>query len=81
MSDDSYRGLARDLRPPAAPTARMGKVLRVEPLRVLVGGNAQEEGALLRNASLGELKVGDGVLCWPIEEEQRYILLCRVVGT
>lgn len=50
--------------------------------KVLVGGNTQERGALLRNEALGEygLAAGDEVLLLPIEEEQRYVILCKVVA-
>lgn len=50
--------------------------------KVLVGGNTQEKGALLRSEALGAygLMAGDEVLLLPIEEEQRYVILCKVVA-
>lgn len=49
--------------------------------KVLAGGNTQEKGDLLRNEALGpyELAAGDKVLLLPIEEAQRYVIVCKVV--
>ncbi len=52
------------------------------PLKVSVGGTVQEEGDLLKNAALDDLgfAAGDRVLLLPIEEAQRYIIICKVVS-
>lgn len=67
----------------------LGKVLSApskefpaDLLRVSVGGTVQDPEDLLKNSALGELDflAGDRVLLLPIEEAQRYIILCKVVG-
>lgn len=73
----------------AAPTGLvMGKVLTwpsqaapMTPHKILAGGNTQERGALRANPTLLPygLTSGDEVLLLPIEEAQRYIILCKVV--
>lgn len=64
-----------------APALVMGKILSKAPLRVLVGGNAQDRDSLLRSAGVDpdDLAVGDQVALWPIEDQQRYVILTKVV--
>ncbi|WP_251447054.1 DUF2577 domain-containing protein [Vermiculatibacterium agrestimuris] len=64
-----------------APALVMGKILSKTPLRVLAGGNAQDRDSLLRSAGidLDDLAVGDQVALWPIEDQQRYVILTKVV--
>lgn len=59
------------------PTAMQPQI----PHKVLAGGNTQERGELLMDPALGPygLAAGDTVLLLPIEEEQRYVILCKVV--
>lgn len=66
----------------------LGRVLSPDPLRVLCGGTVQERDGLLANADLLDeldadpayLKEGDKLALLPIEERQRYIILCKVVA-
>lgn len=60
----------------------MGRVLGTVPLRVLAEGNAQDRDSLLKDSEmdLSELKTGDMLALWPIEERQRYVILAKVVG-
>lgn len=86
MADDSFLGLVNLLgREEATTGAMLGRVTCAVPLRVLVGGNTMEAGELLCNAGLltGDTprwRVGEQLLLWPIEDQQRYIILCKVVG-
>jgi hypothetical protein len=52
------------------------------PLKVMVAGTVQEAEDLLRNADLNALgfAAGDRLLLLPIENAQRYVILCKVVS-
>ncbi len=58
---------------------RMGTVLSVAPLKIEVAGIEQDEKALLKNDLITSFAPGDRLLLFPIEEEQRYIIICKVV--
>lgn len=88
--EDAMAWLARFLSGLSAgggESPMLGTVLSPDPLTVLCGGVPQESGALLMDALLlekldldpGFLREGDKVVLLPIEERQRYIILCRVV--
>lgn len=57
---------------------RFGEVISINPLKIEIGGTVQEKDDLLRNYSYYP-DIGDRVLLMPIENEQRYIILCKVV--
>lgn len=59
---------------------RFGTVISADPLQVEAAGTIQEADDLLKNAVLEEFSIGDGLLLVPIESEQRYIILCKVVS-
>lgn len=59
---------------------RLGEVRSISPLAVEVAGTIQDKDALLINGDITKLTPGDQVLLIPIEEEQRYIILCKVVS-
>lgn len=59
---------------------RMGTVLSEVPLKVDVAGLIHDNRSLLKNSSLNILYSGDRLLLVPIEEEQRYIIICKVVS-
>jgi len=59
---------------------RLGTVLSVNPLIIDVAGNSQDKDELLKNELISNLEVGDNVLLMPIEDEQKYIILCKVVS-
>jgi hypothetical protein len=69
-------------RPGGETSLVMGRVLSPKPLRVLAEGNAQDAESLLRSDGVEprDLKVGDRVALWPIENRQRYVILTRVVS-
>lgn len=58
---------------------RIGTVKSVSPLIVEVSDTDQDEDSLLKNAMLTQFEKGDELLLMPMEEEQRYIILCKVV--
>jgi len=58
---------------------RIGTVVSAEPLIVEVAGINQEADALLKNDALKSFAIGDSLLLIPIEDEQRYIIICKVV--
>ena len=58
---------------------RFGTVLSVNPLRLEVAGTVQDESSLQKNSQLSYFTVGDRLFLVPIEDEQRYIILCKVV--
>ncbi|MPM11553.1 hypothetical protein SDC9_57899 [bioreactor metagenome] len=68
---------------------QLGKVLSAPsaeepdtPLKVSVSGTIQEAEDLLKNDALAALDfaAGDSVLLLPIDEAQRYIMICKVVS-
>lgn len=59
---------------------RIGEVKSGAPLQVTVDGTIQSGAQLLKNADLGELHSGDAVVLLPFDDDQRHIILCRVVN-
>jgi len=70
--------LRKDLLSIMPAIHRFGEVISINPLEIEVGGTVQEKTDLLRNYSYSP-DIGDRVLLMPIENEQRYIILCKVV--
>lgn len=58
---------------------RIGTIMSINPLTVDVAGNSQGVEDLLKNAALTSFNVGDQVYLSPIEDEQRYVIICKVV--
>lgn len=61
-------------------TFRFGVVSCAEPLKIEVAGTLQEQDSLLKNNALETFNAGERVLLLPIEDEQRYIIFCKVVS-
>ena len=94
MEENPYSALIgrirNDMKALLPVTFRMGKVISAEPLKVDVAGTIQEADSLLINAAFSffaplepeepYLTIGDMVLLVPIEDEQMYIILCKVVS-
>lgn len=59
---------------------RLGTVISSSPLAVEVAGIAQDADSLLKNSLLTSFDTNDKLLLIPIEEEQRYIIVCKVVS-
>jgi hypothetical protein len=57
----------------------MGTVKSIIPLIIEVSGTDQDADSLLKNAVITHFEIGDELLLMPVEEEQRYIILCKVV--
>ena len=68
---------ARDIAP---VSFRIGRVLTEQPISIDVGGAVQNADALVFTTETPTFFMGDSVLLLPIEEEQRYIALTRLVG-
>jgi len=92
MEGNPYLKLAEMLKPKASSAAgnlTLGIVISAPdkenpggPLIVGVGGTLQEREDLLINAGLDPLGFasGDQLLMLPIEDAQRYIIICKVVS-
>lgn len=59
---------------------RFGIVKSIDPLKVETSGTDQGSADLLRSNTVVGLNVGDSVLLLPIEDQQKFIILCKVVG-
>ncbi len=59
---------------------RFGTVLSAVPLKIEVSNTVQEGSDLLKSSSIGELFSGDTVLLVPLDEDQRFLILCKVVN-
>lgn len=59
---------------------RFGKVVNEDPLKIETSGTIQEKFDLLRSNTVIDLKKGDSVLLLPIEDQQKFIILCKVVS-
>lgn len=59
---------------------RLGTVISTIPLIIDVAGTRQDKESLLCNSNIGALEASNRVLLIPIEDEQRYILMCKVVN-
>lgn len=83
MEDNPYTKLLSLVKEQAAEqipiTFRFGNVMSVTPLKVEVSSTVQSAQDLLKGDSLGELHAGDSVLMIPLEENQRFLILCKVV--
>ncbi len=82
MSDNPFSKIVTVIREDnKAPAGyRFGTVTSVSPLTVDVAGNSQDDSSLLKNYALVSFEIGDRLLLIPIEDEQRYIVLCKVVS-
>lgn len=74
------QALRNDRRMSLPPAFREGKVLSTNPLRMEVAGNIQEEEDLLKSSGLPPLEVDDRCLLIPLNDEQQYLILCKVVS-
>ena len=61
-------------------TFMFGEVKQANPLTVTVSDTDQSGSDLMKNTVIGELKAGDTVLLIPMENNQKFIVLCKVVG-
>ncbi|MDF2984727.1 MAG: hypothetical protein K0R50_237 [Eubacterium sp.] len=61
-------------------TFRIGTIISEDPVILDVAGTIQDEKSVLKNSLINRFEVGDKLLLAPIEEEQRYIIICKVVS-
>lgn len=84
MPENPYSGILNMCREEARgqiPASFLfGEVKTVNPLVITVSKTDQTGSSLIKNAAIGELKAGDSVLIVPLENNQRFLVLCRVVG-
>ncbi len=84
MNSNPFAGVIKVIRDDnrvQSPTSyRMGEVKSASPLIVDVAGTDQEAEDLLKNDLITSLVAGDNLLLLPIDEEQRYIIICKVVN-
>jgi len=83
MEDNPFTMLAKIIRDDnmsRIPVSfRFGRVISKDPLMLDVAGTVQDKSSLLRNSLISYFAEGDRLLLIPIEDEQRYIILCKVV--
>lgn len=84
MEDNPFSKIIKAIRQdnmsqiPAA--FRIGTIISEEPVILDVAGTIQDEKCLLKNSLINRFEAGDKLLLVPIEEEQRYIIICKVVS-
>ncbi len=84
MSDNPFTAVVNSIRHdnksliPA--NYRIGTVITNSPLTIDVAGTMQDGEDLLKNDELRSFEIGDELLLMPIEDEQKYIIICRVVN-
>lgn len=72
--------LREDTREQIPTYYRFGRVISVNPFRVEAGGIILGSADLLKNKDIYNLETGDSVLLLPIDDQQRFIMLCKVVS-
>jgi len=72
--------LRKDVQENYPVAYRFGTVKSINPLRIETGGTIQENFDLLRSNTVVDLNIGDSVLLLPVEDQQRFIILCKVVS-
>lgn len=84
MEDNPFAALVKNIREDNKSqipvSLRLGTVLSAVPLELDVAGTVQDQSSLLKNDLLTHFTRGDRLLLAPIEDEQRYIIICKVVG-
>ena len=83
MEDNPFSSMVKGIREEAKkqlPTFfRLGEVITAAPLTVNVAQTIQEKDSLLKSNQLTSFTAGETLLLIPIEDEQRYIIICKVV--
>lgn len=60
-------------------TYRFGRVISINPLKVEVDSLELDKEAFMKSSQITTFELNDDVLLIPIEDEQRYIILAKVV--
>jgi len=83
MNNNPFAGIVKtirnDNRSQIPISYRIGEVKTVSPLVVDVAGTNQDADDLLKNDLITSFNIGDNLILIPIEDEQRYIIICKVV--
>ncbi|MFZ7103366.1 MAG: DUF2577 family protein [Peptococcaceae bacterium] len=74
------KNIREDLKAQTPVAYCFGTVVNIDPLKIEVSGTVQESFDLLRSNIVVGLNKGDSVLLLPIEDQQRFIILCKVVS-
>jgi hypothetical protein len=77
---DLIKAIREDVKAQTPVVYRFGTVVSENPLKIETSGTVQESFDLLRSNTVVDLKKGDSVLLLPIEDQQRFIILCKVVS-
>ena len=84
MEVNPYTEFVKKLREDAANRTpvffRFGKVINANPLQVEISGTVQEKTNLLKDQRIISFERNDELLLLSIEEEQRFIIICKVVS-
>lgn len=82
MNNNPFLSVVKCIRDDNKPNAsyRLGNVVSVNPFTVDVAGTNQDISAFLKNDMLTPFNIGDRLFLVPIEDEQRYIIVCKVVS-
>jgi hypothetical protein len=83
MENNPFSGIVNTIREDSRTQMpighRLGTVISTLPLTVEVAGITQDEEAFMKNDAITNFEVGDSLFLVPIDDEQRYIIICRVV--
>lgn len=60
-------------------TFRFGKVISIDPLKIEVDSLTLEREDFLKNSNIHTFYQGESLFLIPIEEEQRYVIVAKVV--
>ena len=84
MYDNPYSALIsifrRDADERAGSPSTVGTVLSVSPLRISMSGITLEPAQLFKNPEISNLEKGNTVLLVPLENRQRFLMVCKVVN-
>ncbi|HIT53131.1 MAG TPA: hypothetical protein IAD07_04245 [Candidatus Fimivicinus intestinavium] len=82
MQDNPFAAMLNIIKESAralnSPPLRIGEVISTAPLKVDVAGTPQDGSTIQKNAELGNLSTGDRVLLACLDDDQRFIILCKV---
>lgn len=84
MNDNPFAEVVNTIREDnkarAPASYRFGDVTSISPLTVDVAGTSQDKDVFLINDSITSFEIGDQLFLIPIDDEQRYIIMCKVVS-
>jgi hypothetical protein len=83
MENNPFSGIVNAIREDSRTLIpighRLGTVISTVPFTVDVASITQDEEAFLKNGAITNFEVGDSLFLVPIDDEQRYIIICKVV--